>query len=144
MKGISIDTDINTFFVQYFEHRALNAPPEINQIFTEALKDKVRSESRLDYTTTDPDIEFSGIITNYIVRSEAPEPDETTGLNRLEIRFKVTYVNHLREDDTWESNFMHYYEYPSETTLADVQNEAHEIIFDQVTEDIFNKAFTDW
>ena len=141
LKGTSIPSNTNTFFVDYFEHKAFNAPPDINQVFTERLKDKIRSQSRLDYSTIDPDIEFSGAITSYLVTSEAPTSDEETGLNRIEIRMKVKYQNHVEEEDTWESNFMYFYEYAPDLTLDDVQDEAHTVIFAQIAEDIFNKAF---
>ena len=55
-KGISIDPDINTYFVQTFETSAPNAPPTLALEFTERLKDKIRAETRLQLRNNSPDV----------------------------------------------------------------------------------------
>jgi hypothetical protein len=66
-KGISIDPDVKTFFVQNFETETSNAPPTLGLNFTERLKDKIRLESRLSLKNTDADVEFSGKVIDYRV-----------------------------------------------------------------------------
>ena len=55
-KGISIPPDISTFQVEDFENSAPNAPAAIDQTFSEALKSKIRNESRLRLESNNPDI----------------------------------------------------------------------------------------
>ncbi len=144
LKGISIPSDVNTFYVDDFTISALNAPADINQIFAESLREKVRNESRLQYREVDPDIIFSGSVSNYRVNSVAPTEGNTTALNRLEIKVKVDYENVNNEDENWTQNFSFFQDFDSSQDLQSLQDELITTIFRQLTEDVFNKAFTNW
>jgi len=138
--------EVNTFYVSPFEFndQIENAPATLNEDFTQALKDKITGESRLNFTDTDPDIEFSGNIRGFRVTSVAPQPDETTAFNRLEISVSIDFVNNQDEEQNWNSSFSFFNDYPSESNLLDIQDELITNIQEQLVEDIFNKAFTSW
>jgi len=136
LSGVSIGPDVNTYFVVQFRSNAANAPPTLEQTLTEALKEKIRTESRLVLDEIDPDVDFSGTVVDYRVTSEAPQPGELTAI--------VEYTNHREEGKNWRSNFSFFFDFPSSQDLASVQNEAIQAITTQLVEDIFNKAFTDW
>ena len=96
-RGISIPPDVRTYYVGDFQNAAAEAPGDINQRFAEALRAKVRNESRLIYTEIDPDIEFSGKITAFTLRPEALQAGNTVAQNKLEIFITVTYINNKDE-----------------------------------------------
>ena len=143
-KGISIPPDLNTFEVENFQLRALNAPVDIEVRFSEALRTKVRNESRLKLNTTDPDISFTGEVTRYAVTAEAPVEGNTVALNKLEIAVQVNYQNNRKEDDKWTKTFSFFQTYDSTNDLQAIEGNLIGIIFDQLTERIFNDAFTSW
>ncbi len=142
-KGISIPPDVNTFYVEDFGNNAKNSPVDINQIFAESLREKVRNESRLQYNEQDPDIEFQGTIKEYSVRS-IPAQENQSALNRFEIKIQVQYVSNKNEEDSWDQLFSFFQDFESDVDLQSVQEELTETIFDQLIEDVFNKAFTNW
>ena len=146
--GISVDYTVKkTYYVPNFQNNSLNSPPILPQTLAEALREKVRRESRLVQTDTDPDIEFIGTLVDFRVTAEAPQGGdlrESTSVNRLTIVTAIEYINHKDEEAGWKSNFSFFYDYPSTQDLSAVQDEAIEVISDQMMEDIFNKAFTDW
>ena len=145
LSGVSIDPNIyKTYYVEQFVNNADNAPPTLAQESSEALKEKIRTESRLIFSDTDPDIEFKGKVVNYVVTFEAPQPGEQAAINRLRITFAVEYIDHKEEKKNWKQNFQFFFDYPTTTDLASIQSQAHEAILRQVMEDIFNKTFTDW
>jgi len=144
MRGISIPPDMNTFYVPLFDVTAPNVIPTLARTFTERLKDKVRNESRLRYTETDPDIEFLGEITRYESNAVAPEPGETTAFNRLDVSVAISFVNYKNEDENWNQTFSYFSDYPSTQNLIAIQDDLLEDINEQLVEDIFNKAFTNW
>jgi hypothetical protein len=145
-KGISIDPSVNTFSVRIFEILATNAPPTLGVDFTERLKDKVRTETRLILNTDNPDVEFSGKITDFRVIPVAPRPGEQVALNRLEIRIRVAYTSNLDEKGGWpnERDFSHFAEFSNDVDLLTVQDNLVRQIGDQLLEDIFNAAFNNW
>lgn len=149
--GVSVDyTVMKTYYVGDFKSNAINSPPILPQTFAEALRQKVRNESRLVQSDVSPDIEFKGTIVDFRITAEAPQGGatqqsrESTAVNRLTIVTAIEYINHKDEEKSWKSNFSFFYDYPSNQDLAQVQDEAIEVISDQMVEDIFNKAFTDW
>ena len=143
-KNVSLSPEIETFSVEKFDLLARNAPPTLDRDFTEALKNKIRTESRLKLVNDASDLHYSGSITSYNVRSMAPMEGETTSFNRLEIRVKVNFSNRVENDKNWDQAFSFFADYPSDQVLTDVQDQLIAIIFEQVTEDIFNRSFSDW
>ncbi len=145
-KGISIDPDVQTFFVQNFESIASNAPPTLALDFTEKLKDKIRSESRLVLNSEKPDVEFTGRVTSFSVVPVAPKPGEVVSLNQLKISVSIKYINNKNEKKTWpsERTKSHFAEFSNTEDLLTVQDELIRQITVQILDDIFNEAFNDW
>ena len=143
-KGISIPQEVNTFLVLDFINKVDDAPIDIEVTFAEKLRAKVRTESRLKYKEVDPDVQFEGEITSYLVDFEAPKEGNTVDLNKLVIGVRIVYKNNLDEEDTWSKNFSKFRTYESTVDLNSIQDELIDEIFDQITEAAFNEAFTDW
>ena len=49
-----------------------------------------------------------------------------------------------KEEDNFERRFTFYYDYPAEVQLLNVKSEAHDIIFERITQDIFNASLAKW
>ena len=149
-KSTGIPPNINTFYVAEFDNNAPNVVPTLSYDFTQALLDKILKESRLTFTENEPDVEFSGYISRYQVTSVAPEERDgvpTTAFNRLDIGVQVDYINNKEDNPTkkeWQQTFSFYVDYESTSNLLDIQDGLIKEINDQLVEDIFNKAFSDW
>lgn len=143
-KGISIPPDVNTYYISTFENRAGNAPAGIEQLFSETLKEKIRNESRLKYSEDEPDIEFDGAISSYNVRSMAPTQGNETAFNRLNISISVNFTNTKNEEEDWKKTFSWYQDFTNDQDLTANQDDFIDNIFKQLTEDVFNQAFTNW
>ena len=141
-RGTSIPPDVQTYYVAQFESNALNAPPTIANDVTEALKEKVRTQSRLIFEDTNPDVEFKGTVVDFRVTSEAPQPGEFSAINRLTIVTAVEYISYKKEEDGFRKNFSFFFDFPSDQDLSAVQTDAITEILNQIMEDIFNEAFT--
>ncbi|MEP7320786.1 MAG: LPS assembly lipoprotein LptE [Saprospiraceae bacterium] len=144
LKSTSIDPSITNFTVVTFEGRADNGPVTLPVTFTEKLKDKIRRESRLRLVDTDPDLTFSGAIEDFSVSSQAPTSDNVSALSRLTIRVHVDFENKHDETKNWNQTFTFFQEFDGTQNLLDVQDRLVLVITNQLTEDIFNKAFGDW
>jgi hypothetical protein len=150
LSGISIPESVEKAYVPLYIDNALGAPPTLYIDMTEALRNKVRDEARLEISEDNPDIEMKGTLVDFRVSAEGASPgDETAAfakLNRLTIVVAIEYKN-LRDEteEGWKQNFSNYYDFPATQTLASVQEEAIEDITKQINEKIFNKAFAeDW
>ena len=142
--GTNFDPNIKTYYVEPFRNNASNAIPALEQTVTENFKEKIRTESRLLFADTNPDIEFKGTVVDYRISSEAPAPGEFTALNRLTIIVAVEYINNFDEEKGWKKNFSHFVNFDSSEDITSIQDDLVDEILTQILEDIFNKAFTDW
>ena len=143
-KGISIPPDVSTFYVKTFENQASDSEPTLPQEFTELLKDRIRRETRLNYNSEIPDIEFSGTITGFRVTAEAPKAGEQIGFNKLTISMQVEFINNKDEKANWKQQFSYDDFFEPDQNLLDVQTRLIKNISDELVERIFNRAFTNW
>lgn len=145
-KGVSIPSEVNSFYVEEFKisNRAIKAPRQLGVVFSDQFKQKVLRESRLNFNEIDPDIEFSGEITQFAIRSVAPQPDETTAFSRLDITVKVVYTDFQDEKNNWEKSFSDFENFDRNVNFLDVQDQLVKEIFDQISEDVFNATFSNW
>lgn len=144
MSGASIPDNLQKFSVQYIVNRAPLVNPTLSQNLTEALKDRILNESRLTLSRNLGDVDFSGEITGYDTRPMAIKADALSAETRLTVTVKVRYRNFKDPKKNWESSFSAYQDFPSEKNLTEVEDELTKIMIDQITENVFNKAFADW
>jgi hypothetical protein len=142
----NFDPAIQTFYISPFEVRTDNAPPTITQTFEEALKLKIRRESPLREDDVAPQIEFKGTVTTFNVLPTTPQAGELVAFNRLTVTVDIEYLDHFHNDEklNWKQSFSRFADFSTEQNLLDVQTDLIQQIGDQIIEDIFNRAFTDW
>lgn len=145
LSGGQIPDNMNTYTVDFFENISAMVVPNLAQDFTEGLKERIRTQSRLNQVDQDGDALFEGTITNYAITSAGVEANtNVAALNRLSVTVRVKYTN--RKDDTGESDFeesfTQFKEFRGDIT-AQEQTLGRDIIL-MLTEDIFNRAFNNW
>jgi len=145
LSGASIPAEMKTVSVDFFENNAPIVVPNLSQVFTEGLKDRIRNQSRLSMVRTDADASFEGRITGYSINPTAVQGNDRAGLNRLSITVSVTYTNSLNEKLNFEQSFTQFKDFS--TANGPIQSQEQQLIGDitkMLTEDIFNRAFADW
>ncbi len=142
--GASIPDDVKTASVQYFENRAPLINPVLSQTFTEGLKDRIINGSRLAMASGTGDVDFSGEITGYDIQPVAIQADAVSALTRLTMRVGVRYENLKDPKSSWQSSFSAYRDFPSEQNITSVESQLVAEMIEELTENIFNKAFADW
>ena len=142
--GASIPSEAKTVSVQYFNNKAATVQPSLSQVFTERLKDMFLEQTNLTLSENESDLSFSGYISKYQIKPMAIKANETAGKNRLTIAVKVTYNNSLDSENNFEHTFSRYRDYDSEQNISDIENTLIEEITNELSEDVFNKAFVNW
>jgi len=143
--GSLIPENMKTYSVEIFENISPFVSATLSQTFTEGLKDRIRTQSKLSQVNQDGDAIFSGVITNYAITPAAVEAGtDMAALNRLSITVKVKYVN--RKDETGESDFeesfTQFKEFRGEVSTQEMT--LNQEIVKMLTEDVFNRAFNNW
>jgi CBS domain-containing protein len=142
--GTSIQSDVKTITLNYFEYKALKVNPTLSNDLTEAMKDKFRKMTRLEQVDEDGDMELEGAITGYDVRAAAITADEVAAKNRLTVTVHIKFTNNKYPEDNVEKDFSAYAEYDSTNTLDAVESTLCEQIVEQLAEDIFNACVAQW
>lgn len=69
---------------------------------------------------------------------------QTAAQNRLSMRVKVRFYNRKKEDADFDQSFSFFFDYPADVQLNAIKTEAHDVIFERLTQDIFNASLADW
>jgi predicted porin len=144
LSGASIQPDVKTLSVQYFQNRASLVQVGLSQKITDALIDKCKSQTNLGLTNSIGDVNFEGEITDYNTKPLTVGADAQAATNRFTISVKVKFTNALHPDYSYEQTFSRYEDYSSNLELNAVEAELTEKIVELLVEDIFNKAFANW
>ena len=142
--GTSIQPDVHTITINYFDYTALKVNPSLSNDITEALKNQFRKMTRLEQVEMDGDLEIEGAVTGYDVSASAVTANEVAALNKLTVTVKVTFTNRKYPEDDLEQNFSAYSEYNSMESLESVEQTLCAEIIDKLIEDIFNATVAQW
>jgi hypothetical protein len=142
--GASYSALTKTFNVVYFQNRAPLVQPGLSQYLTDALIDKVKGQTSLNYITEPGDVSFEGEIKDYSTVPLTVAADARAAMNRFTIAVRVKFTNTITPDKSFEQVFSRYEDYDSNLNLSDVEKDLSDKIVEMIVEDIFNQAFVNW
>ena len=147
--GASIPPGTETFQVNFFENDAGNDvgsifEPGLDRDFTNSLQNILQNQTNLQLVSQDADLIYEGEIIEYRVSPMTATSELTAAQNRLSISVNVRFINIKNEDDDFENRFSFYFDYPAEVQLVSIKSEAHDAIFERITQDIFNASLAKW
>lgn len=141
--GASIPPAVKTINVANFNNIAGLVAPTLTPMLVEKLKNKCTAQTRLILNTTNPDVQFSGYVSDYKVVPAASVANDQAALNRLIVTVKVEFYNKLT-NESWEQAFEQFENFDKNANLANVEDQLIEQITNKLTDDIFNRAFANW
>jgi hypothetical protein len=142
--GASIPPEAKTISVATFPNYAATVNPQLSQKLTDDLIQMFSSQTTLDVTNDDGDLQLSGEITGYDTRASALSASDEVSMNRLTITVKVKFVNTKDPDADFEQSFSRYRDYAATQDFSSVESTLMGEIVTELCEDIFNKAVVNW
>ena len=147
--GASIPENAETVQVTLFTNDAANSigstfEPGLDRDFTNAMQEVLLNQTNLELTGVNGDLIYEGEITEYRVTPTTATAQQTAAQNRLTISINVRYINSNNEEDNFEKRFSHFYDFADTTQLQTVKADAHEEIFERITQDVFNQSLAKW
>ncbi len=137
--------DAKTFQVNYFQNNADLVEPGIDRTFTIKLQELIQNQTNLSLTNTSGDLMYEGEIVEYRITPMQATAAQTAAQNRLTITVNVRFTNRNKEADNFEKRFSFYHDYDGSTQLVGSKlTEALDIIFERITQDIFNESLAKW
>ncbi len=137
--------DAKTIQIDYFPNNAQLVEPRLSQEFTVALQDLFLRQTNLSLVNNNGDLQFEGEITQYRIEPMTATAQQTAAQNRLTIAVKVSFTNKLKEEDNFDQTFSFYYDFDANAQLTGgVLDDAFKVIFERITQDIFNASVAKW
>jgi hypothetical protein len=142
--GASIPEGARTFSVNYFVNNASLVNPNLSQLITDKLRDRIQSQTSLIMVNDNADLSFEGEIINYVVQPAALQANDVASLNQLTVTINVKFTNKIDEKQNFSQQFSRYQQFSSTVSLSSVESSLVEQIVNDLVDDIFNRAFINW
>lgn len=137
--------DAKTFQVNYFQNNAPLIEPGIERTFTLELQDIIQSQTNLNLVSQGGELIYEGEIVDYRITPMTATADQRAAQNRLTITVMVRFTNRNKEDDNFEKRFSFFYDFDANQQLVGSQlTTALDVIFERITQDIFNESLAKW
>ncbi len=131
--------------IHQFENKARNVVPSLATTMTTKIKSRILSQTGLKpVNKDDADYDISGDITAYDVTVTGAQSVQVATKNRLTISIKVTFKNRLNDKADFTQTFTRFSDFDASQILQNVEAALIEDIGNQLSDDIFNKAFVNW
>ncbi len=143
-KDVSIPPDVKTVRVSYLENRASYINPQLSPQLTERLRQKINNQTRLTLITgEDAHYDISGSVTGYNV-STAGISDQQAATNRLSVTVHIIFKNRLDEKANFEADVLRNFDFNANLSLQAAEAQLSEDILKNMTDEIFNRIFSNW
>ncbi|MBS9768238.1 MAG: LptE family protein [Flavobacteriaceae bacterium] len=143
--GASIPIEAKTFSVNYIENRAAYVEPTLSNEFTEALKEKFRSQTNLsEVLDGNGDLHFEGEIVRDYLKPVNITRGEYAAATRLTIEVRIKYVNKFDDKFDYDTRFSAYRDMGETQDRSEVGDALIKEIIEQIVDDIYNKAVVNW
>ncbi|MFN2438069.1 MAG: LPS assembly lipoprotein LptE [Chitinophagaceae bacterium] len=140
---VSIPDTIKTIRVNLNDNRAPYVNPQLTPALTERLRQKINNQTRLTQTNSDDaDYDVVGYVSDYSV--------STTGVtNKTEVTNRLTVSVHFSirrsaNSPPEEFDVSRNFEFSATQTLQSAQSQLLDEMVRSLTDDIFNRLFSNW
>ena len=137
--------DAKTFQVNYFQNNAPLVEPGIERTFTLELQDIIQNQTNLNLVSQGGELLYEGEIVDYRITPMTATADQRAAQNRLTVTVMVRFSNRNKEDDNFEKRFSFFYDFDANQQLVGSQlTTALDVIFERITQDVFNESLAKW
>jgi hypothetical protein len=143
-KDVSIPVEVKTARVNYIENRASYVNPQLSPQLTDRLRQKINNQTRLTLITSeDADYDIFAEIRNYSLSTAAISQQEAS-INRLTITVHIVLKNRLDEKGNFEADISRSFDFNAGLTLQQAEAQQLDDILKNLTDEIFNRIFSNW
>lgn len=140
----TLPPEVKTFRVNYFENRAQYVNTQLAPQLTEKLRQKIINTTRLRQTNdNDAHYDISGWVSEYYASSAGITGNNTT-TNRLNVSFHVIFKNNLDDTKSFETDIAANSDFNGNKSLNEAESALTPDIIKNLTDQIYNKIFSNW
>jgi len=150
-KDVSIPAEVKSIHIAYLENRARLVNPQLAPQLNDKFRQKVTSQaSKLtQIQTSDADYDVSGYVSDYNYSTSGISNQQASS-NRLSVTVHIIFKNHL--DPTgrkvapadFEADVTRNFDFPASQTIQEFESGQIATVVTNLTDEIFNKLFSNW
>ena len=139
----TIPDSIKTVKINFIENKARYINPQLSPRLTDKLRQKIIGQTRLTQTNNDNmDWEISGFVTDYTFSTSAISGQQAAN-NRLSVSVHIT-LNDRKSDKTTDYDVSRSFEFKGNKSFQQAESELGDEMVRTLTDEIFNKLFSNW
>ena len=150
-KDVSIPPQVKSIHIGYIENRARLVNPQLAPQLNDKLRQKINQQASRLSQIQDPgaDYEVNGTITDYNYTTSGISQQQVA-TNRLNVTVHIVFKNHL--DPTgktvapadFEADVTRNFDFSGNTSITDAEQQLLPTVVSNMTDEIFNKLFSNW
>ncbi len=143
-KDVSIPPEVKTVRVNYIENKARYINPQLSPQLTERIRQKITGQTRLIIVNSDDaHYDIGGYITDFSVSTSGVSGKEASS-NNLNVTMHLIFKSRLDEKKNFESDITRNFPFSASISFTDAQNGLMDDILKNISDDVFNKIFSNW
>ena len=143
LKDVSIPPEIKTVRVFFIENKARYINPQLSPKLSDKLRQKIINQTRLSQTNNDADYEISGYISDYSVNTSGISQQQVAS-NNLNVTVHIIFKNRQDEKKNFETDITRNFPFSASKSLTQAEVELNEQMVTNLTDEIFNRIFSNW
>jgi len=143
LKDVSIPPEIKTVRVFFIENKARYINPQLSPKLSDKLRQKIINQTRLSQTNNDADYEISGYISDYSVNTSGISQRQVAS-NNLNVTVHIIFKNRQDEKKNFEADITRNFPFSASKSLTQAEAELNEQMVTNLTDEIFNRIFSNW
>lgn len=143
LRDVSVPAEVKTVRVFFIENKARYINPQLSPRLTDKLRQKIVNQTRLSQTNNDADYEIRGYIIDYGVSTSGISQQQVAS-NNLNVTVHIVFKNRLDEKANFEADITRNFPFSASKSLSQAESELNDQIINNLTDEIFNRIFSNW
>jgi hypothetical protein len=144
-KDVTIPDSIHTVKVNFIENRARYVNPQLSQRLTEKLRQKIVNQTRLNQTNNEESADWiiNATISQYDFSTSAISGQKEAG-NRLTVAVHIVIIDQRADNTATQYDVSRNFEFSATQSIQQAETALADEMVRSLTDDIFNRIFSNW
>ncbi len=143
LRDVSIPPEVKTVKIGLIQNKARYINPQLSPRLTDALQQKISNLTKLTRTNSDDaHYQINGYINSYNVSTSGISNNQAA-TNRLTAGVHIIFTNTL-DNKTQEYDISRDFDFSASLTLQQAEGQLLDQIVKNLTDEIFNRIFSNW
>ncbi len=147
-KDVSIPPQVKTIRIGFIENRARYVDPQLSPQLTDKLKQKVSNQTKLTQILSESaDYDVTAYVSEYNITT-AGVSNQAASIDRLTVTIHLALKNRLSDQKLgtpdFETDISRNFDFPATQSVSDAEASLTPQIVSQMTDDLFNRLFSNW